>query len=79
MKAVRIYLADSADAQAARQAAVDAGFPACSICCSDHLGRYLQVAGVAPALEQELIAAIRAVDPSAGTAGFWLDDEARYC
>jgi len=73
---MRIYLVDGTGEQAALQTAVDAGCRTCSVHHSDHLGLYLDVPGLSPELELDLLAAVRAVDPSAGTTAFWIDDEA---
>jgi hypothetical protein len=73
---MRIYLVDGTDEQAALRAAAGAGYPACSVHHSDHLGLYLDAPGISPLHELDLLAAVRVVDPSAGTTAFWIDDEA---
>ena len=72
---MRIYLADGTDEMAALQAARDAGYVGCALRHSDHLGSYLDAEGIGLAQELDLLAAVRCVDPSAGTSAFWMDDD----
>lgn len=73
---MRIYLAEGTDGQAALRAVVGAGHPGCAVHDSDQLGLYVDAWDVSPVHELDLLAAVRTVDPLAGTAAFLIDDEA---
>jgi len=72
---MRIYLADGTDETAALRAAVDAGYRRCTVHYSDHLGVFLVAEGIGLAQQLDLLAAVRSVDPFAGTTAFWMEDE----
>jgi hypothetical protein len=65
---MRIYLTRDVADMAALRAAVDVGFRDASVRYSSNLGYFVECQAVLPELEMALIAAVRTVDPTAGTS-----------